>query len=360
MSAPPNIPPDGDHFEFDPVRAAKGVPIDDPFDPRCERASDIPVTPGGERSPFNEVGTSETPPAGKGSDPGARDYTDEFAAKPAEPGGQQDTSGPTSDLDTRKVTVTVIKDAFGKSLRRVDMTLPQLAEHIRVQTAASKMELPWLKLAVFGSKPSDKGCLRTNENLERITGIEAEHDVGEISFEVAVATMREAGIRCIVYTSPSYVPAVKERWRVLVPLSKDYPHEVREKFVARVNGLLGGKLAPESFVLSQAYLYGHVEGAEHRVEVIDGDFLDLRDDTYAGSIFKDGSRVGAPGADHGSNGAGSQQRSHKDDAPEPVDLGKIEAALNVVSSDCSYEIWLKVGGALHHALGEAGFELFNR
>ena len=37
------------------------------------------------------------------------------------------------------------------------------------------------------------------------------------------------------------------------------------------------------------------------------------------------------------NGAGPQHRSRKDDDPEPVDRDKIEAALNVISSDCSYE-----------------------
>src|SRR4029077_19668168 len=29
-------------------------------------------------------------------------------------------------------------------------------------------------------------------------------------------------------------------------------------------------------------------------------------------------------------------------------------------SNCSYETWLKVAAALHHALGEAGFEPFDR
>ena len=66
----------------------------------------------------------------------------------------------TSDLDTRKVTVTFIKDETGQHMRRVDMTLPQLAEHIRYQTAASKMELPWLKLALFGAMRSEKNSLR--------------------------------------------------------------------------------------------------------------------------------------------------------------------------------------------------------
>ena len=94
--------------------------------------------------------------------------------------------------------------------------------------------------------------------------------------------------------------------------------------------------------------------------MIDGKFLDLRDDLYAGSIFKDGSRVGDQGAGHDFNGAGPQHRSHANDDPEPVERSKIEAALDVVSSDCSYKVWLNVAAGLHHELGEHGFELFDR
>jgi hypothetical protein len=195
----------------------------------------------------------------------------------------------------------------------------------------------------------------------QISGVEVEHDSGEISFGTALATILKAQIRALLYTSPSYAPGEKERWRILVPLSQNREPEVREKFVARVNGLFGGKLAPESFVLSQAYLYGSVnDNPDHRVEVIDGDFLDLRDDTYAGSIFKDGSRVGDQGAAHDFNGVGPQHRSHANEDPEPVDRDKIEAALDVVSSDCSYKVWLNVAAGLHSELGEHGFELFDR
>ena len=49
-----------------------------------------------------------------------------------------------------------------------------------------------------------------------------------------------------------------------------------------------------------------------------------------------------------------------DDDPEPVEPGKIEAALNVISSDCSYKVWLNVAAGLYHALGEPGFQLFDR
>ena len=106
-------------------------------------------------------------------------------------------------------------------------------------------------------------------------------------------------------------------------------------------------------MLSQAFYYGSVNNNHnHRVEVVDGDFLDLRDDTYAGSIFKDGSKVGDRKAGIGSNGAGPQHKSRKDDDPEPVDPVRIAAALDVVDSNCPYEVWLKVAAALHHALGE--------
>ena len=207
---------------------------------------------------------------------------------PDPPETPADEPEPASDIATRKIAVTFFEDEYAATLCRVDMTLPDLAAHIAFKTAPSKMGLPWLKLAMFGNQRSDRNCLRCDANVLQVSGIEGDHDSGDLSFDDAVTRMRQAHIRCLLYTSASYVPGSKERWRILVPLSTAREPEVREKFAARVNGLLDGKLAGESFALSQSYLYGHVEGAEHHVEVIDGDFLDLRDDTYAGSIFKDG------------------------------------------------------------------------
>ena len=93
----------------------------------------------------------------------------------------------------RTVRITFFPDEAAQSLRSADLTLPQLADRIARQSAASKMELPWLKLAIFGNKRSEKNCLRTNANLVQITGIETEHDAGEVSFDTAIAVMREAG-----------------------------------------------------------------------------------------------------------------------------------------------------------------------
>ena len=159
-----------------------------------------------------------------------------------------------TDINTHAVMVTFFRNEAAQVMRRLPMTLPQLAGHIEKQTAASKMDLPWLKLEIFGDKRSEKNCLRTNENVELITGIEGEHDAGTTSFDEAIAIIRKIGIRALLYTSPSHVAVTHERWRILIPLSKNYPPGTREKFVARINGIFNGALAPESFAEAVASL----------------------------------------------------------------------------------------------------------
>ena len=87
--------------------------------------------------------------------------------------------------------------------------------------------------------------------------------------------------------------------------------------------------------------------------MLDGNFVDLRDDLYAGSIFRS-DNVKA-------NGAGDRQhRSRVHDEPEDVDPGRVEFALTRFSSDCPYLKWLKVAAALRDGLGEYGFTLFDQ
>jgi AAA domain len=204
----------------------------------------------------------------------------------------------TSDIDTRTVTVTFFPNKSAQSQRRVDLTLPQLAKQIQFKTGPSKEALPWLKLAVFGEKRSEKNCLRTNANTQQITGVEVEYDKGKITFDTAFAVMRTARLRALLYTSPSYAPATKERWRILLPLSKNLPPDTRRMLVAYINGLFDSRLAPESFVLSQAYLYGSVNhNPAHRVEVVDGDLIDLRTDLDSGAMDKSPTDKGAGAAE---------------------------------------------------------------
>ena len=190
------------------------------------------------------------------------------------------------DIDTHKVLVTFFADMQAQGRTPGEMPLPWLAEMIGQETALSKMELPWLKLQSFGDKASDRFCLRNDANVLEISGIEIEHDAGEISFETAIATMRTAKIRCLLYTSPSWVEGVKEKWRILLPTSKRLPPEAHARLLPRANGVFEGKISGECFTLSQAYLFGHLVGAAHREVVLDGDFIDSRDDLDAGAMVK--------------------------------------------------------------------------
>ena len=177
------------------------------------------------------------------------------------------------------------------------LTLRELASVITSTTAKTKEELPLLKLQRFGDQRTDKNCLRSDANVIEIFGIEGEHDAGTMSFTEATEALHKAKLRGIVYTSPSYVPGTKERWRVLLSTSGPLAPGSRTGLVARLNGVVGGMLAPaESFTLSQSFYYGSVDNnPNHQVRVLDGDFIDLRPDLDAGAIFK-GKTVEAPGS----------------------------------------------------------------
>ena len=206
---------------------------------------------------------------------------------------------PAKDTGAYRFTITLFGNQQALTQGQHQATLPALADVIGQTTSATdKFGLPWLKLSKFGNAKSDKGCLRRNANQQALTGIEVEHDAGLISFDVAVATLRQARIMCLIYTSPSWKADEAEKWRILFPLAAELTiaHETPEtyqfskhehaKLVARINGLFQGQITDECFVISQAYLFGHLEGADHREEVIEGDCLDCCDNLDATAIFK--------------------------------------------------------------------------
>src|SRR5262249_43673542 len=79
------------------------------------------------------------------------------------------------------------------------------------------------------------------------------------------------------------------RWRVLCPFSREYSPEDRDRFLDRLNGVLGGVLEPESWTLSRAYYFGSVDGKPPvLVQVIRGTPIDLRQDLDARAIGKGG------------------------------------------------------------------------
>jgi predicted P-loop ATPase len=169
-------------------------------------------------------------------------------------------------------------------------SLTTLAADIAKTTASAKSKLPWLKLATFGDIKTPRvaaadgsgrmtgGSLRHDANLLTVTGIEADYDAEQVSFEEAVDRLTNAGVLGIVYTSPSHTED-KQRWRVLCPLSAPAAPDTRAKMLGRLNGLYRGIFSGESWTLSQSYYFGSVaSNPSHRVEVVEGTPIDLHDD----------------------------------------------------------------------------------
>ena len=126
------------------------------------------------------------------------------------------------------------------------MSLPELRDLILKTSAASKAELPYLKLASFNGKINpdnpESRCLRYDKGVVSIHGVEGDKDDTPLSFEEAIKRLRAANLRALVYTSASHTEE-KPRFRVLCPTSRELPPGERRKLMARVNGVLGGALA---------------------------------------------------------------------------------------------------------------------
>jgi hypothetical protein len=180
--------------------------------------------------------------------------------------------------------ITFFPDFVAKTKREQSLGLGALAQLIHKAAAPTKEELPWLKLARFGELRSDKNSLRHDANVLAITGIEADYDGKQMAFEDAVVILRAAAISAIVYTSPSFTEDAP-KWRILCFLSREYPPAEHDRLLGRLNGLFGGIFDPASWALSQSYYYGSVNrNPSHRVVVVEGDPLDLRDDLDATAI----------------------------------------------------------------------------
>lgn len=259
-----------------------------------------------------------------------------------------DLLAPQSPLD-RVITVTQFSGAGSRRQLRHAVSLRQFAETIAATRAAAKSALPWLKLATFGDVPTPKGALRHDANLTGIDGVEGDYDGGTVSVAEAVERLRAANLAAVVYTTPSHT-AEAPRWRVLCPSSRPLSPDARDALTERVNGALGGILAPESFTRSQAYYFGAVgQGLDHRVEVADGRYID-----EAADIPGEGRRPETPAASEALD-----LLADDDDylACFRTDWAEIDAALPFIPAD-ERDVWLRVGMALHNETGgsDKGFE----
>jgi hypothetical protein len=167
--------------------------------------------------------------------------------------------------------VTRFDDSKAQSMIISEMTLDELAELVRSgPVAATKDDLPMVKLGRFGSRRSAANCLRSDANLTSLSGIIADYDGETMSVQEAADRLAATGILFLIYTSPSYRPTAP-RWRVACPFSKDHPKTDHTRMLNRVNGVLGGALAPESWSAAQGYYFGSVSVGPPVEVVVDSD-----------------------------------------------------------------------------------------
>lgn len=67
-----------------------------------------------------------------------------------------------------------------------------LRERVLDASAREKDNLPWSKLAKFGTKRTDKTAMRHVTNVEWIAGIECDYDIEQVAFVEALAALNDS------------------------------------------------------------------------------------------------------------------------------------------------------------------------
>jgi hypothetical protein len=209
----------------------------------------------------------------------------------------------------------LFRSEYAPNVEKLAFTSPEaFASSIRKRNAQTKAALPWVKLALFSGEITERGCCRCDAFVTALTGAEGDYDGGEITVLDAALWLQAKEIEAIIGETASSTPEAP-RWRVWLPSSRTYtgtPEELkalRQRWVARVNGVLGGKLDGCSFNLSQSYYIGGVTGRPKPTVIITrGTRIDLCTHLDVGAIYKNG---------RGEPSAWTQ--------PEPLDLALTES-----------------------------------
>ncbi|MCA1742756.1 MAG: AAA family ATPase [Desulfonatronovibrio sp.] len=168
--------------------------------------------------------------------------------------------------DCQDLILTYWEDTNGSRKNESFVSWDQFFHWIKtLPPQVEKEKSPLIKFAKFGSTPTKKGCLRYNANVEYCSGWEADLDNGQLKFDEVLKRLEDNNIRCLVATSFSHTPHF-HKLRIFGPFKDKCDPYDRRRFLGRINGLLGGNVASESFVVSQSYFIGGKVGGEYRVE----------------------------------------------------------------------------------------------
>lgn len=231
------------------------------------------------------------------------------------------------------------------SVLRQEGTWADLIEKIRnTKGYWTKDACPWVKMASFGDIRTPKGSLRHDDNVLEIYGVEGDYDDEQIHPEQAVEMLERAGIRALVYTSPSHKPHAP-RWRVLCPLATAHAKQDRYALLARVNGALGGILAAESFTISQSYYFGQVSGNQYKVLV-------TFDDPEEGTCIDELDEL-----DEFAIGKAKAPKNKHQDSPQPLITDESWHESELLDKVRSLGRKLRTGDGRHNALVRAANSL---
>lgn len=166
------------------------------------------------------------------------------------------------------IRLTVFTDYYATEKKELTLSISGLYEHLFITRAPIKSQLPLVSGCRFGDLKTDKGSLRHDANVLGINAIIAEHDAGTMPFQQAVSLLSRAGVLCVMFTTPSHTAAAP-RWRAVVPLSSEQPPSAHGFLVDRLNGVLQGALARESWTISQSFYAGFLEsGPDQHIEIV--------------------------------------------------------------------------------------------
>ncbi len=179
------------------------------------------------------------------------------------------------DIGARRVEFTTSPNVGARTLNKKRGTWSKIVEVLKSPKLirTTKADCHLIKLATYGGKRSPNGCLRSDENMLAVNGVEGDYDEGVVPPIEAAARLRTAGIEAFIYTTASHTPQYP-RWRVLAPLSQSCEPSKRAHYVALLNRALEGILAKESFTPSQMYYFGKVAGTVYETHEINGEYID--------------------------------------------------------------------------------------
>jgi len=179
----------------------------------------------------------------------------------------------------RTVTVTRFNNRSGSRKKTLNTSIRELLAMIEETSADHKDNLPMLKFGTFGNKRTAKNCLRSNDNMKTITGVEGDYDAEVMTFDEACDRATHAGIQAIIYETSSATDK-RHRWRIFCPFLESYHPDCRTEFAEQLNAVYDAQLAQgETFSKSQSFYYGKEIGTrDRRIKYIPGQPLDCMPD----------------------------------------------------------------------------------